>query len=165
MDAAAPHAHGSDCSHGEDCAHASPSGARRHHSALLGFMGDSLLRRWLVWTPVGLLALFATGLSLLQCPVPGLTGCRCPGCGMTRSVAALARGDVQASLALHPFGGIFAVGWLLLVASELLGSRREALTRAVARVETRVPISSIVLGAFALFGIARLVSDAIAVLD
>lgn len=135
-----------------------------HRSALLGFMRDTAVRRWLVWTPVGLLTLFATGLSLLQCPVPGLTGCRCPGCGMTRSVAALARGDVEASVALHPFGGIFAFGWLLLVVSEILGDRREGLTRAVARVETRLPISSIVLGAFAVFGIGRLVSDAIAVL-
>ncbi len=135
-----------------------------HRSAILGFMRDPRLRRWLVWTPIGVLAVHATGSALLQCPVPAATGCRCPGCGMTRSVVALARGDVEASFALHPFGGIFAFGWLLLVASELLGRRREVLARAVARVETRVPLSSIVLGAFAAFGIGRLVSDAVAAL-
>ena len=158
MDADGTHAKAACCGNG------GAAKDRPHRSALLGFMRDASVRRWLVWTPVGLLTLFATGLTLFQCPVPAATGCRCPGCGMTRSVAALAKGDVEASFALHPFGGIFAFGWLLLVASELLGGRRDALDRAVARVETRVPISSVVLGAFAIFGIGRLVSDAIAVL-
>lgn len=125
-------------------------------------MRDDRLRRMLVWMPIGLLALFATGLSLIQCPVIGVTGCRCPGCGMTRSVAALGRGDFAASFTLHPFGAFFALGWLVLVATELLGRRRGPLERTVARVETRIPISSIVLAAFAAFGVGRLVFDAVA---
>jgi hypothetical protein len=38
------------------------------------------------------------------CPVHALTGHDCPGCGMTRSLLALARGDLGASFRQHPFG-------------------------------------------------------------
>ncbi|MBX3230276.1 MAG: DUF2752 domain-containing protein [Labilithrix sp.] len=37
-----------------------------------------------------------------QCPTARLTHHPCPGCGMTRAVVFLLRGDVGASLAMHP---------------------------------------------------------------
>jgi hypothetical protein len=36
------------------------------------------------------------------CPVALLTGTACPGCGMTRAVSHLLRGDLPAALGLHP---------------------------------------------------------------
>lgn len=42
------------------------------------------------------------------------TGLACPACGMTRAAAALARGDLAASLAWHPL--------FLLVAAEIAGA-------------------------------------------
>lgn len=40
--------------------------------------------------------------SVLQCPVHGITGWWCPGCGSTRAVHALLHGDVGLSLSAHP---------------------------------------------------------------
>ena len=37
------------------------------------------------------------------CPVAALTGFPCPGCGMTRAVSAILRGDFSAAWKLHPF--------------------------------------------------------------
>jgi hypothetical protein len=53
------------------------------------------------WTPSD------RGLPL--CGFKLATGYACPGCGMTRALAALAKGDVDASLAYHAFAPVFAV--------------------------------------------------------
>mgnify|MGYP001818937247 CR=1 FL=1 len=115
-----------------------------------------------VWLPLAILVPFALGFSLWTCPIMGATGCRCPGCGMTRGVAALGRGDFAGSFALHPFTLAFAAGWLVLVAYELFAPRRSAIESAVSRVERRLPVSTVVLGASLVFGIARFVTDAVA---
>jgi hypothetical protein len=53
------------------------------------------------------------------CPVALLTGVACPGCGMTRAMAWLMRGDFDRSMAYHPLApivlvlGLLAVGWTL----------------------------------------------------
>ncbi|HWY90238.1 MAG TPA: DUF2752 domain-containing protein [Solirubrobacteraceae bacterium] len=38
------------------------------------------------------------------CPVRRLSGRRCPFCGLTRSLAALRRGDLRESVRRHPLG-------------------------------------------------------------
>lgn len=38
------------------------------------------------------------------CAFSVVTGLSCPGCGLTRSFAFLAHGDLRASLAMHPLG-------------------------------------------------------------
>jgi hypothetical protein len=54
------------------------------------------------------------------CPFRLATGLPCPGCGLARSWVALAHGDLETSLARHPFGpllfalalaAVAAVGW------------------------------------------------------
>jgi hypothetical protein len=37
-----------------------------------------------------------------RCPIYALTGWQCPGCGMTRALAALLHGDVAAAIHLNP---------------------------------------------------------------
>ncbi|MDB9493953.1 DUF2752 domain-containing protein [Spirulina major CS-329] len=44
------------------------------------------------------------GFSPFFCPVLKVTGVPCPGCGMTRSFVALARGDFDGAIAFHLFG-------------------------------------------------------------
>jgi hypothetical protein len=44
------------------------------------------------------------GSSPFFCPVLKVTGVPCPGCGMTRSFVALARGDFEGAIAFHLFG-------------------------------------------------------------
>ena len=44
--------------------------------------------------------------GLTLCPVALLTGTACPGCGMSRAMAWLVRGDVERALAYHPLAPI-----------------------------------------------------------
>jgi len=65
---------------------------------------------WLAIAPGAVLAFFTMaspsddGLTL--CPVALLTGTACPGCGMSRAVAWLMRGDLERSLAYHPLAPV-----------------------------------------------------------
>jgi len=52
--------------------------------------------------------------SLKLCAVRGFLGCDCPGCGMTRSLWAVAHGRVRESIDFHPLG-IIVAGWLLYI--------------------------------------------------
>jgi Protein of unknown function (DUF2752) len=53
------------------------------------------------------------------CPVALLTGVACPGCGMTRALAWLVRGDLGTALTYHPLAPlvialiVVATGWAL----------------------------------------------------
>lgn len=79
-------------------------------------MTAAVSHRWrLAWLLTGLAGLFAfvalrawspTGLS--SCLSYWLLGVPCPGCGMTRASALLARGEILASLRLHPLALVFA---------------------------------------------------------
>jgi len=52
---------------------------------------------------------------LVLCPSRRLLGLPCPGCGMTRALAALLRGDLAGAFALHPWAPALAaqlaLGW------------------------------------------------------
>jgi len=54
------------------------------------------------------------------CPVHRLLGVDCPGCGMGRALVHLAKGELAAGVALHPFAPILLT---ITVASALLPSR------------------------------------------
>lgn len=49
------------------------------------------------------LGITAGDVSFVPCPFRLVTGMPCPGCGMTRSVIALARGDLPGAWHFHPF--------------------------------------------------------------
>lgn len=88
----------------------------------------------------------AFGLPALECPVPRVTSSHCPGCGMTRSIEALMRGDWQASLTYHAFGPVLVLGFLLVCAAAFLPIRpRRRLVDGVARVESATGVTGIVL--------------------
>ncbi len=61
------------------------------------------------------------------CPLRFLLGIPCPGCGMTRALAHLARGEWRPALALHPLAPLvaaeLAMGW---AAAGLALARRAA---------------------------------------
>ncbi len=48
--------------------------------------------------------------NIILCPMLALTDILCPGCGMTRSVTAFVRADVEASVLNHVFGPILMLG-------------------------------------------------------
>lgn len=73
------------------------------------------LRLWSVSGLAGLL--LAASLAAWPAPETGdaticlfrrVTGISCPGCGLTRACAKLAKGDVAGSVHLHPLGGVIA---------------------------------------------------------
>ena len=61
----------------------------------------------------------------ILCAFKNGTGLACPGCGMTRSLAALAKGDLSTSADYHAFGSIVAAGavvaWVTLGLGLLTG--------------------------------------------
>ncbi len=65
----------------------------------IGAMAATLVAPWLV-----LQLAPATEFGQSICPHKMLTGFPCPGCGITRSIMSLYRGDVGGSLAYHAFG-------------------------------------------------------------
>lgn len=62
-------------------------------------------------------------LGVTVCPFALLSGHACPGCGLTRAVAALLTGDVGRSWRLHPLAGLIALqlaaAWLWWVGCRL----------------------------------------------
>jgi hypothetical protein len=61
------------------------------------------------WVPPG-------GASFILCPFRRLTGLPCPGCGMTRAFAHLAKGEWSAAVRDHPLAPFLAaelcIGWV-----------------------------------------------------
>jgi hypothetical protein len=71
----------------------------------LGVAVSGFLALVAVYGPVDVPCLFTTA-----------TGIQCPACGLTRSVASIARGDLGASLAYHPAGiGIAGIAFAALL--------------------------------------------------
>ena len=78
---------------------------------------------WLAVAPLAIFALMTMaspsddGPTL--CPVALLTGVACPGCGITRAVAWLVRGDIGTALTYHPLAPlvvaliVVATGWAM----------------------------------------------------
>jgi hypothetical protein len=95
------------------------------------------MRRW--WTFAALTALLA-GAFLYRpvlpsfCTMKRVTGIGCPGCGMTRSVCATARGDVRTALRFHLFGPAVFLASVLLWVAALFGRVPRIEDRRVHRV-------------------------------
>jgi hypothetical protein len=82
------------------------------------------------------------------CPFFLVTGAHCPSCGLTRSVAALFRGDIANSVMFHPAG--FSVALLLVFAvvapKFILGLHRISVERwSAVRFHIKVPLTAATL--------------------
>jgi hypothetical protein len=71
---------------------------RRRHLALWGLAGGIALAAWLAiaWLPR------PESSPFVVCALRRVTGIPCPGCGMTRALASLARGELARAVTLHP---------------------------------------------------------------
>lgn len=102
----------------------------------------------------GLTALHVEG---WQCPVLSVLGVPCPGCGLTRGVTAFARGEWQASLTWHAFAPLFLIAAALVAAAALLPDRKKrSLITKVEALERRTGITAILLIAFMIYWLIRL---------
>jgi Protein of unknown function (DUF2752) len=102
------------------------------------------------------MTLVATGLPGWQCPMRYGLGLPCPGCGLSRAIKALFSGNVEQAIAIHAFAPI-ALIVLALIFFTVLGARsqRNRIAQLVQKIE-KVGISSILLVAFLLYWLVRL---------
>jgi len=60
-------------------------------------------------------------LRLPFCPLASVVGIPCPGCGLTRATLALAHGDLEHALSLHPLVFVLAPLFIWAVSSAAIG--------------------------------------------
>ncbi|HEX8818313.1 MAG TPA: DUF2752 domain-containing protein [Archangium sp.] len=103
------------------------------------------------------LGLMRFGLPGWPCPVRHTLGIPCPGCGLSRAIAALLHGDWRGALAGHAFAPFFLAALVLLVGMALLP---EALRRrgiaGVARFERHTGLTALLLVALVVYWLVRL---------
>src|SRR6266550_1920144 len=103
------------------------------------------------------LALFVLHLPTWQCPLLHTFGVPCPGCGLTRAIALLLRGEWRASLTMHAFAPVFVVGLAMIGFGTLLPSRRrQAFIGWTQRMEQRTAITTLLAVALILYWLIRL---------
>jgi hypothetical protein len=118
---------------------------------------DPFLCRTLAILPLPLLALPLLHLPGWPCMFHEVTGIPCPGCGMTRAVLCLLRGELAEALRLHAMVIPAAAAWGILAMGAILPTAwRRKFADNLARRERRMAFSGIVLAAFFLFGIGRM---------
>jgi hypothetical protein len=101
--------------------------------------------------------LTAFGVDGWQCPVLSTLGVPCPGCGLSRGVTAFARGEWLSSLTWHAFAPLFLIAFALVGAAALLPGRlRRSLITKVEALERRTGITAILLIAFVIYWLIRL---------
>ena len=99
----------------------------------------------------------SAGVGGWPCPLRNLTGVPCPGCGLTRAVVALARGEWGESLAAHAFAPVLVISLAAVAFAALLPRRqREAFVGLAGRLERRTRASALLLAALLLYWLARL---------
>lgn len=120
----------------------------------------AVLSRSTRWVAVGVLALSGAlpvgGLGFSACPLLAATGLPCPGCGLTRALAAMTQGEWRAALGLHPLALVVWPGVVALAALALLPERFSlALGRRLAP-HTRLLDRAFLVGLAALLGFGAL---------
>jgi hypothetical protein len=91
------------------------------------------------------------------CAFRQATGVPCPGCGLSRALAALLRGDLVSALTFHAFAPLLAVcGLVLLAAAFLPQAARARLSARVGSFESRTGIAVWLAAAFLVYWVVRL---------
>ncbi len=70
--------------------------------------GCAVAAAWLLLRPAPPTGVLPSVAGLPGCGFRLITGAPCPGCGMTRSLTSLLRGDAAAAFAWHPVGPVLA---------------------------------------------------------
>ncbi len=123
-------------------------------------------KRLALFALVGLTAVFivsvllkpSTGEYFTVCGFKNLTGLPCPGCGLTHSFCALAKGSVGEAFEFNLLGPfLYAVLVLVWVRSACVLFNREKAVRVFDRIAERLNIVRAFAYAFVVYGTARIV--------
>jgi hypothetical protein len=121
-----------------------------------------LKERVLTWVITGAATLQA---GLVMAHLPGwpcvvrlCLGIPCPGCGLSRAIAALLHGDWQGSLIYHAFAPFFILALALIaLAAFLPASPRNWLINRIEIIERHTGLTAILLLGLVFYWLARLV--------
>ena len=80
-----------------------------------------MARRGLIVLALGAGFALIVVLRVPVCPMAGVLGVPCPGCGLTRATLALLHGDLRSALHLHPLVLLIAPIFMWAVASAAFG--------------------------------------------
>ncbi len=98
---------------------------------LAPILADRRIALILVGVAVLQVGLTVSGLPGWRCPVMAMLGIPCPGCGLSRAMALLIRGEWQAAMLMHAFAPVFLAGFALMLIVSLMPERysREIICR------------------------------------
>jgi hypothetical protein len=103
------------------------------------------------------IALVSLSLPSWECPIFRLTGIPCPGCGLSRAVLLLLRGDFRGALKFHAFAPIFLLAVVALVLAALLPrSIVQPIVSKAEKLEGQTRLTFIILSGLILYWLARL---------
>lgn len=103
------------------------------------------------------LSLVFAGLPGWQSPFHSLLGFPDPGCGLSRAIVALLRGDLQTALTFHAFAPFFLIALTLIAFVAILPIEiKNKVTTQVEEVEHRTGITSYLLVGLVIYWLARL---------
>ena len=91
------------------------------------------------------------------CPIFHITGIPCPGCGLSRAIMLLLRGDLRGSLRYHAFAPIFLLTIVaVILASVLPRSITEPVVSKAEELEGKTRLTTMILIGLVLYWLARL---------
>lgn len=89
--------------------------SQSHPKPKVALLSILLEKRGLGWAMLGggllYFVLSLAGIHFFSCPVKGVTGLDCPGCGLTRGSRAMLQGEWSTALEFHWFTPVFMVFW------------------------------------------------------
>jgi hypothetical protein len=103
------------------------------------------------------IALASLSLPGWECPFFRVTGIPCPGCGLTRAVMLLMRGDLRGSLRFHAFAPILLISVMVLVLAALMPEKLiQPIISKTEQLEGQTRFTLIILSGLILYWLARL---------
>jgi hypothetical protein len=99
------------------------------------------------------------GLPGWNCPILAATGIPCPGCGLTRAIMELVRGDFIQSFHTHAFAPIFLLAMIVMFITLILPeTQRRSVIARISNLETRNGITGWVLSSLMFYWAFRLIA-------
>jgi hypothetical protein len=124
---------------------------------LVSILNDRLVCAMIIGASLLQLSLVGAGLPGWQSPIHSVLGIPDPGCGLSRAVVALLRGDWRTSLAFHAFAPFFIATLSLMSVTVILPQApRDRLINLVEGLERQTGLTTIFLVSLIIYWLARL---------